>query len=245
MDSAHYKVILSYNGLDFAGFQRQKDERTVQGEFEESLRRIGWHAKSIQAAGRTDAGVHARAQVVSFQLDWEHSTDDLRNALNYYLPRDMAVQSVMVVPANFHPRFDAKLRHYRYNCFCQPVRDPIREVFAWRAWPEVKIDRMNVAAKALIGSHDFIAFGSATSKGGVTVREVFSAEWQQKDDVFQFDITANAFLYHMVRRITFALVAVGQEHAPISLIADNLKSGQCGLTGIAPAVGLVLEGIIY
>ena len=245
MDTAHYKVILSYNGSAFSGFQRQKDERTVQGELEESLRRIGWHAKSIQAAGRTDAGVHARAQVVSFQLEWKHSTDDLRNALNYYLPRDMAVKSVKMAPASFHPRFDARVRHYQYKCFCQPVRDPIHEVFAWRVWPGMKIDRMNTAAKDLIGSHDFIAFGSATSEGGVTVREVFSAEWKQQNDVYMFDITANAFLYHMVRRITFALVAVGQGDAPVSMIADSLESGQCGLTGIAPAAGLVLEGIIY
>jgi len=245
MGTAHYKVILSYNGSKFAGFQRQRDERTVQGEFEKSLRKIGWQAKSILGAGRTDAGVHARGQVVSFQLEWDHSTKDLRNALNYYLPRDMAARSVSVTPESFHPRFDAKIRSYRYTCICQPVRDPIREVFSWRIWPEFDLDRMNSAAKALIGSHDFLAFGSATSKGGTTVREVFSAEWVKKGEGYGFDITANAFLYHMVRRITFTLVAVGQGEAPLSLIADSLKNGKCELTGIAPAAGLVLEGITY
>ncbi len=245
MGTAHYKVILSYNGSKFAGFQRQRQERTVQGEFEKSLRKIGWQDKSILGAGRTDAGVHARGQVVSFQMEWDHSIEDLRNALNYYLPRDIAAQSVSVVPMSFHPRFDARVRFYRYTCICQPVRDPIRELVTWRVWPEVDVDRMNNAAQSLIGSHDFIAFGSATSEGGSTRREVFSADWTKEDDVYRFDISANAFLYHMVRRITFALVAVGQGEAPQSLIIDSLKNGRCELTGIATAAGLVLERVNY
>lgn len=245
MDAALYKIILSYNGSAFAGYQRQLEARTVQGEFETSLRTIGWRGQTILGAGRTDAGVHARAQVISFQLDWKHSTEDLRNALNYYLPKDMAVQSVAEVPADFHPRFDAKSRHYRYHIFCQPVRDPIREVFAWRVWPPVEINRMNTAANKLLGSHDFAAFGSAVSKGGVTVREVFLAVWRQDGDQCQFDIRANAFLYHMVRRITFLMVNIGQDEAPVRLISDGLETGQLELTGLAPAEGLVLEEVYY
>lgn len=245
MDSAHYKIILTYNGSGFAGFQRQLDTRTVQGDFETGLRKIGWKDSSIRAAGRTDAGVHARAQVVSFRLNWNHSLTDLRNALNYYLPRDMAVQSVAEVTADFHPRFDAKSRRYRYHFFCQPVRDPIREVFAWRVWPPVEFDRMAQAAQALIGLHDFNAFGSPTSDGGTTRREVFSTDWQRQDDEYQFDITANAFLYHMVRRITFVLVAIGQQEASETLVEESLKSGEMALTGLAPAEGLVLEEVRY
>ena len=245
MGIAPYKVILSYNGSAFAGFQRQNDERTVQGEFEKSLRKMGWDGHSILAAGRTDAGVHAKAQVVSFQLEWNHSVEDLRNALNYYLPNDMAVQRVDETPEGFHPRFDAKARHYVYHCFCSPVRDPIREVFAWRVWPQVELDRMNLAAQELLGSHDFAAFGSPTSESGVTVREVFSAKWQQIGDELQFSIIANAFLYHMVRRITFTLVSIGQGESPVSLITDSLAAGSLDVTGLAPAEGLVLEEIIY
>ena len=245
MDSAHYKIILTYNGSDFAGFQRQLDTRTVQGDFEAGLRKIGWKDSSILAAGRTDAGVHARAQVVSFRLNWDHTLTDLRNALNYYLPRDMAVQSVTQVSADFHPRFDAKTRRYRYHLFCQPVRDPIREVFAWRVWPPVEFDRMAQAAQALIGCHDFNAFGSPTSEGGTTQREVFSADWQQQNDEYQFDITANAFLYHMVRRITFVLVAIGQQEASETFVEESLESGEMALTGLAPAEGLVLEEVCY
>lgn len=245
MGFAHYKVILSYNGTAFAGFQRQLNERTVQGEFEAGLRQIGWTGKRILAAGRTDAGVHARGQVVSFMLDWEHNSDDLVRALNYSLPQDMAVQEASEVPADFHPRYDASSRRYRYSLICQPERDPLRETFAWRVWPSVQIEGMNGAAADLIGSHDFKAFGSATTESGVTVREVFSAKWQGDGDAYRFDITANAFLYHMVRRITFALVKVGQGEAPETLIADSLSAGEFPLTGLAPAEGLVLEEVRY
>lgn len=245
MGLAHYKVILSYNGTAFAGFQRQLNERTVQGEFEAGLRQIGWTEKSIRAAGRTDTGVHARGQVVSFRLNWEHETEDLVKALNYYLPQDMAVWSACEVPEDFHPRYGAKRRRYRYSLICQPERDPLREVFAWRVWPQIKIDRMNAAAADLIGSHDFKAFGSATTESGVTIREVFSAEWRKVGEVYQFDITANAFLYHMVRRITLVLVKIGQGEAPDTLIAESLRSGSLPLTGLAPAEGLVLEEVSY
>jgi len=245
MGIAHYKIILTYNGSAFAGFQRQDDERTVQGEFETGLRKMGWQGKSILGAGRTDAGVHARGQVVSFNLRWEHTTQDLQNALNYYLPKDMAALSVEVVHHQFHPRFDAKSRHYCYYAFCQSVRNPLREGFAWRVWPAIDINRMNRAAEALIGVHDFTPFGSPTSEGGATTREVFSAKWSQEGEILKFNISANAFLYHMVRRITFALVAVGQAEAEINLIGDSLESGQLKLRGLAPAEGLVLEEVIY
>ncbi len=245
MGSAHYKVTLSYNGSAFAGFQRQADVRTVQGEFEKGLRQIGWQDQSILGAGRTDAGVHARGQVVSFQLDWEHTAEDLRNALNYYLPGDMAVRAVAEVPADFHPRFDAKSRTYRYHIFCQDVRDPLREDFAWRVWPALNIERTHVPTLALIGPHDFKAFGSPVTDGGTTNREVFTAAWQQDSDMYRFTITANAFLYHMVRRITLALVTISQGKAPEKLIEESLRTGEFPYTGLAPAEGLVLEEVRY
>ncbi len=245
MGAALYKIILAYNGSAFAGYQRQAEARTVQAELERALQQIGWGGSHVLAAGRTDAGVHARGQVVSFQLDWAHTTEDLRNALNHYLPQDMAVRAVSEAPDGFHPRYDAKWRQYRYRIYCQPVRDPLRMNFAWQVWPEVQVDLMNAAAENLVGSRDFRAFGSAMTEGGPTVREVFSALWSGEDDEWQFDIAANAFLYHMVRRITFALVKIGQGEAPVSLITDGLHSGELGLAGLAPAEGLVLEAVEY
>ncbi|MBW6466837.1 MAG: tRNA pseudouridine(38-40) synthase TruA [Brevefilum sp.] len=245
MGLAHYKIILAYNGSAFAGFQRQVEARTVQAEFEEALRKIGWEGTHILGAGRTDAGVHARGQVVSFQLDWRHTPEDLGNALNYYLPREMAVNAVSEVATDFHPRYDARSRRYCYRIFCQPVRDPLREDFAWRIWPPVQLERMNQAVAHLVGVHDFRAFGSPMTEDGATVREVFNAEWTGAADEYQFDISANAYLYHMVRRITFALVTIGQGEAEESLILESLTSGELTLTGLAPAAGLVLQEVVY
>jgi len=245
MGAALYKIILAYNGSAFAGYQRQAEARTVQSELEGALQQIGWGGSHVSAAGRTDAGVHARGQVVSFQLDWAHTTEDLRNALNHYLPRDMSVRSVSEAPDGFHPRYDAKWRHYCYRIYCQPVRDPLRMNLAWQVWPGVRVELMNAAAKNLVGTHDFKAFGSAMTEGGPTVREISSAVWSGQGDEWQFDIIANAFLYHMVRRITFTLVKIGQGEAPASLITGGLQSGELGLTGLAPAEGLVLEAVEY
>jgi tRNA pseudouridine38-40 synthase len=183
--------------------------------------------------------------VVKFNLDWAHGTDDLRDALNYFIPRDMAVRSVMEAASDFHPRFDAKQRHYRYSLFCQPVRDPLRENIAWRVWPTLDLSLMKAPTKALIGSHDFKAFGSPTTKGGTTIREVFSTAWQKEGDTFTFDIIGNAFLYHMVRRIVMALATIGQGDAPQEMIEESLHTGELPFTGLAPAEGLVLEDVRY
>lgn len=245
MESVHYKIILLYNGRDFAGFQLQADARTVQGELETCLRKLGWQGRHILAAGRTDAGVHARGQVVSFFLEWGHGKDDLCSALNYYLPEDMAVQMVTEVAPDFHPRFDAVSRRYRYLVYCQPYRDPLREAVAWRVWPEVNIERMNSAGQALNGRHDFAAFGSPTSEGGSTIREVFSASWEKTGDEYCFDILANAYLYHMVRRIVFVLVSIGQGDAPVETVEKGLEQGSLEIDGLAPPEGLVLQEVNY
>lgn len=245
MGLAHYKLILAYKGTAFAGFQRQAEVITVQAAFESALGKLGWQGDHVLSAGRTDAGVHARGQVVSFHLDWKHSTEDLQNALNHYLPDDMAVRDVCVAEDGFHPRYSAKSRQYRYQVYCQPVRDPLREAFAWRVWPPVSVELMNEAAVSFVGSHDFKAFGSPMTDHGVTVREVFSAQWFRYQDEWHFDISANAFLYHMVRRIVFLLVSIGQEKAPPNLVADALSTGKLELTGLAPAAGLYLQEVKY
>ncbi len=135
---ARYQVILSYDGTGFCGFQRQAKDRkgrSLQAEFEAALSRIGWQGKSILAAGRTDTGVHAQGQVVAFDLEWRHTLQDLRAALNANLPSSMAVRTAAQVRENFHPRYDALSRRYQYRIFCQESRDPLRDRFSWRIWP--------------------------------------------------------------------------------------------------------------
>ena len=114
---ARYQIILAYDGTDFQGFQRLKGGRSVQGEVEAALRRLNWAGKAILSAGRTDAGVHASGQVIAFDLDWAHSPETLRQALNAYLPEDVAAQAVKLAAPGFHPRYDALARTYHYRIF--------------------------------------------------------------------------------------------------------------------------------
>ncbi|MEW6567239.1 MAG: tRNA pseudouridine(38-40) synthase TruA [Chloroflexota bacterium] len=242
-----YKITLAYDGTEFEGFQRLgPGRRTVQGTLEDALRRLGWQGRSIRAAGRTDAGVHARGQVVDFELQWKHDLGLLVTALNAHLPADVAAVEAGVAPAGFHPRFSASRRRYRYWLLCAPRRDPLQERFAWRVWPEPALEPMQQAAQALVGERDFGAFGAAPIPGGHTVRRVFVASWERLDASWAFDIEANAFLHHMVRRLVAALVDVGRGRKSPEDIEAALANPASPWEGkMAPARGLCLETVLY
>jgi len=252
---ARYQLTLAYDGTDFFGSQRQANRRTVQGELERALCKEGGTGRSILMAGRTDTGVHATGQVASFDLDWSHTDEELVRALNATLPFDMAGYRARMAHPTFHPRFDASARSYRYKLFCQPVRDPIRERFAWRVWPPIGGEVLPETAKLFLGTHDYSAFGSPTTPRGGTVRTVMKAEWSQPreaEDEWHFDVQADAFLYRMVRRLVFVQVAVAQGRLsagriaasladPVSTGAKNEKTP----AGLAPAHGLTLVEVAY
>ena len=248
---ARYQMILAYDGTRFLGSQRQAKSRTVQSELEKALRKLGWPGRSVTLAGRTDTGVHAAGQVAAFDLDWGHAESDLLRALNANLPLDMAAKIVRIAPPGFHPRFDAISRLYRYRLFCQPVRDPLREKFAWRVWPGVDGDRLIDAALLFVGQHDFAAYGTPPRAGGSTVRTVMDASWEARKDEWQFEVQANAFLYRMVRRLVFVQVALAQGKVSTETIARSL-AGQVQdaewsklPAGLAPAQGLTLVEVTY
>jgi tRNA pseudouridine38-40 synthase len=241
---ARYKVILAYDGTAFSGMQRQANSRSVQAEVEKALRKLGWRQASITAAGRTDAGVHASEQVVAFDLDWRHKPADLLNALNAELPREMAAKKVSVAKAEFHPRFDAKKRTYEYRLFCQPQRDPLRERYAWRVWPAVRLTSLQAASRQLLGERDFAAFGTPPKKGAGTVRKIYGARWRKAaKDEFVFEVTANAFLYHMVRHMVGLQVAVAQSGAKNRI--KKTLDGKSKVRELAPAHGLTLVSVEY
>ncbi len=250
---ARYKLTLAYDGTDFFGSQRQAKSRTVQGELEKALCKLGWTGRSVILAGRTDTGVHATGQVASVDLDWSHADDDLVRALNATLPADMAVHEARMAHAKFHPRFDATSRRYRYRLFCHPLRHPTRERFAWRVWPEIDGDTLATVAQLFLGAHDFSAFGSPTTPKGTTVRTVMKAEWLPVEDgIWQFEVQADAFLYRMVRRLVFVQVAVTQRKVPAVAIAHSLaEQSAAGArsetlpAGLAPAHGLTLVEVTY
>ena len=242
---AHYKLILAYEGTEYHGFQRQKNNNSVQAEFEAALRELGWSGRAVMPAGRTDSGVHARGQVISFSLDWKHGTETLVTALNAHLPADIAVQAAEEVPLAFHPRYDALSRTYRYQLYAQMARNPLVDRFSWRLNVMPDLEKMNRAAELLLGEHDFRAFGKALKEDATTVRKLFSAEWQGDGQQAAFTICGNAFLYHMVRRIVFVVVQVGLGNLPEEIVSRGLESGETGIVSLAPARGLTLLEVAY
>jgi tRNA pseudouridine38-40 synthase len=252
---ARYQIILAYDGTQFLGSQRQTCSRTVQGELEKALRKLGWAGQSVILAGRTDTGTHASGQVAAFDLDWGHGLDHLHKALNSHLPHDMAVREVKLALDTFHPRYDASSRHYRYRLFCAGGRDPLRERYAWRVWPAV--NNLLPLAEIWPGKHDFAAFGSPSRKNGSTMRTVLSAEWQNHGDEWTFEIQADAFLYRMVRRLVFVQVAVGLGRLSAETLVLALNKGTAFAgeineepqnripASLAPACGLTLVEVCY
>jgi len=252
---ARYQIIIAYDGTHFLGSQRQATSRTVQGELEKALRKLGWDGQSVYLAGRTDTGTHATGQVAACDLDWGHGLDDLLKALNAHLPRDIAVREVKLAANAFHPRFDASSRHYRYRLFCAGVRDPLRERYAWRVWPAVT--DLTPLAAIWLGTHNFGAFGTPPRVAGSTVRKLLSAEWQNRGDEWTFDIQADAFLYRMVRRLVYVQIAVGQGRLLAEMLIRALEMNP-DLTrevrketesripaSLAPASGLTLVEVCY
>jgi len=249
---ARYQVILAYDGTAYCGFQRQVHSQTVQAVVEQALRCIGWRGRTILAAGRTDTGVHATGQVVAFDLEWNHSEQDLLAALNANLPHDVAGSSVRMVTAKFHPRYDAVTRLYRYRIYCQPTRDPLLDRYAWHVWPELDLKSMQAGAGYVLGTHDFAAFGNPPRKGGSTIRRVTKANWEpilsDNPDVLrlEFEIAADGFLNRMVRRLVYLQVEIGHCRQAPEVVSKYLKApSRIMVTGQAPPNGLTLVEVTY
>ncbi len=244
---ALYQAILAYDGTDFLGFQRQAQGRTVQGEVETSLRQLGWQEEAIRYAGRTDRGVHARGQVIAFDLAWRHSPEALQKALNALLPADIAVDNVRPAAADFHPRYAAVARRYIYYLYTAPVRHPWWRRYAWQVQGALSAEALTSAAAAFLGRKDFAALGTPPNPHGTTVRTVYKAAWARLGpQAWAFDVVADAFLYRMVRRMVALQVAVAQGRMPAWAFQQALETPpKAPLQGLAPPQGLFLEAVCY
>lgn len=243
---ARYQVNLVYDGTLFCGFQRQSKQRTVQSVVEEALRQLGWQGISLLAAGRTDTGVHASGQVIAFDLEWNHSEWALQQALNASLPADVAVYEVKLAQVDFHPRYAACGRCYRYRLYQSATRDPLRERYAWRVWPELDRSRLEQTAILLSGTHDFGAFGTPPHAGRSTYRHIYRASWSGSGDELYFDVTGNAFLYRMVRRLVGVQVRIAQNRLPLEALSSYLeRPDESRVLELAPPQGLTLVKVSY
>lgn len=243
-----FRATLAYDGSAYYGFQRQKNARpTIQEQVELALQHISNSEQRaiIHGAGRTDTGVHATGQVIAFDLEWKHTCEQLRSAINANLPDDIAVTQVAVTTVEFHPRFDAKSRRYIYRCYCAEVRDPMRRLQALHLKKMPDVGKMQEAANLLVGTQDYRTFGSPPS-GNNAVRTIFEADWQSVNDELHFSIMGNAFLYRMVRRIVGTLLLVGNETITIKEFRDIVASRDSARAGSAVAPhGLTLVAVNY
>lgn len=242
-----YGAVVEYDGTDFYGFQLQAEARTVQGEIEKCLERITQRSIRVSAAGRTDAGVHATGQVIAFNVAWKHALADLQRAINANLPADIVCSELyQILSPDFHPRFSAISRTYQYHILNQPWPSAVQRRYVYHVDRPLNIDLMRQASQLLLGSHDFASFGKPP-QGSNTVRQVTEAEWQLESDGYLiFRITANAFLYRMVRKIVATLVQVGLGIIPFASILEILKARDLNRSAPpAPACGLYLVKVIY
>ncbi|MEA3310318.1 MAG: tRNA pseudouridine(38-40) synthase TruA [Chloroflexota bacterium] len=239
------KAIVAYDGTEYKGFQIQKDVPTVQEELERVLTQLATVPIRILFAGRTDAGVHATGQVIAFDLIWQHNLGNLHRGMNALLSEQIAIKGLEQVAEDFHPRFDAVRRSYRYKIYRAVVRNPLVGRYSLHISTELSVLAMQKAAQSLIGIHDFGAFGTPP-QGNITVREIFDASWQRADDWLIFDITANAFLYRMVRILVGTMLRVGSNSLTGEEFREMLRTQNRRKAGPAVAAqGLTLEAVAY
>jgi tRNA pseudouridine38-40 synthase len=237
-----YRARVEYDGTDFAGFQIQPNARTVQGELENALARLGnGERQRVDGAGRTDAGVHASGQVIAFTYVGRLAGAELEPALNGILPPDVAVRDVRRVPARFHPRYAARYREYRYTVWNGP-RSPLRERYALRVRTPLDTAAMARAGSAFVGRHDFSAFGAADRQ---PVRTVHAVRVRRDGRQVTIDVTADAFLRGMVRRMVALLLEVGRGRVNEAAVTAALADRRPALDGAAaPAKGLCLRRVV-
>jgi tRNA pseudouridine38-40 synthase len=244
MNLKNIKLLLEYDGTSFAGWQVQPGQRTVQGVLEEALQKITGDRVALTGSGRTDAGVHASGQVANFRTERDIPLKAFNQGMNAILPGDVAVLAAEEAEPDFHARFGAKSRRYRYQIVTR--RSPLLERYAWRMTYPVKFGVMPELCQVISGKHDFTAFASAQAEVENFNVHVTHAEWRDLGGVLSFEIRADRFLHNMVRILVGTMVdaARGQiEPGSVREILESRDRSRAGKT--APACGLCLVKVEY
>lgn len=259
----HIRLVVEYDGTELCGWQRQVNGPTVQGHLEAALGKLLAHEANVVGASRTDAGVHARGQVASFRTERPIPLHGIRRGLNSLLPAAIAVVEASEVPDDFHPRFSATGKHYRYLVLTRGDRSPRWRSRAWHHPGPLDLAAMRQAAAALIGEHDFAAFRAAGCTAKTTRRRIDEIAiapagepgppdpagepaGNAEPPLVALDVRGNAFLRNMVRILAGTLVEVGAGRRPANQVAEILASKDRTRAGItAPAHGLELVSVGY
>jgi len=239
-------LILEYDGTDFAGWQLQPNGRSVQGEVEAALEKLLGEFVRVQSAGRTDAGVHARAMPVHFRTARDLPLSAFRDGLNCLLPDDVAVREAREMPTGFHARFQAAGKWYRYTLDRRTVRSPLAGRNSWLVRGMLDLTRMREAARLLTGEYDFGAFRSSGCAARETVRSLESVELCEDGDFLHIDVRGSGFLRNMVRLMVGTLVEIGKGKRPVDDIPRLLAREPGVRAGVnAPPQGLCLMEVYY
>jgi len=237
---------IEYDGTAYNGWQRQRTGLGVQQVLERALSEVADEAIEVTCAGRTDTGVHASGQVAHFDTTADRSDRGWLLGANSNLPDDVNVSWAKPVSDEFHARFSAVSRSYRYRILNQLVRSALDRLRAWWVYQDLDHERMHEAAQVLLGQHDFSAFRAAGCQASTAVRKISSIRVERDGNWILLDVTANAFLQHMVRNITGSLAAVGsgeEDVAWLSAVLDSRDRTQGGVA--APPHGLTLVRVLY
>lgn len=240
-----YRLDLSYDGSRYKGWQAQDDQQTIQAVLEEVLGRIFKVRPSLSAAGRTDAGVHARHQVAAFRAPFFLDPPKLLRALNALLPQDIRVWDARLAEEGFHPRRSARARCYEYWVAPRPRVEPWLRQRCW-AWPRaVHLDRLEAMASLVLGERDFSAFCPRSDPSPSKRRQVFQSHWRVEAGFLVYRITANAFLWNMVRRLVGAMVRLSGRADGVELFIAMRDNPPERVPPPAPPWGLYLHEVIY
>lgn len=243
----NFKLIIEYDGASYHGWQRQKDMRSIQGEIEKAIETMTGRKIALIGSGRTDAGVHALAQVANFQCDTELPPITLLRGLNGLLHNDIVIKACSLMPGSFHARYDVKSKTYIYKILNRTLPIAISRQYAWHIKKKLDLEAMRSAIFCLRGTHDFKAFEGAGSPRSNSIRSIKKAALiEEKDGYLLIEVTANGFLRFMVRNIVGTLVKVGLGKTTSEKFREILLSkdrSQAGAT--APSHGLFLKSVRY
>ena len=239
------KITIQYNGKNYCGWQKQNNSPGIQGTIEKAIFDITREEVKITGSGRTDAGVHALGQVANFKTNSQIPVDRIPNALNAKLPKDISIVKAEEVDEDFHSRYSAKKKTYRYQIYNSLYRSPIYADISYPVKYDLDIDKMKKEAKSLIGTYDFKGFMSSGSSVTDTVRTIYNIEVSKSEDLIIIEIEGNGFLYNMVRIIAGTLVDIGRGRITekMSTIIESKSRSMAGHT--APAHGLFLKKVDY
>ena len=250
--SRNLKLTLAYDGSGFAGWQVQPDAETVQGTLASVIGRLSGEKVLPQGSGRTDAGVHALAQVATFATQSAIPTANFQKALNDLLPPAIRVLGVEEVPPEFHARKSARAKTYRYRIYRGMVCPPFVANYVWHFPYPLDEKAMKLAAQEVVGEHDFTSFAAVDPERGLedqvrsNVRTIFSSTWEQCDQEFVYTVRGNGFLHHMVRNLVGTFMLVGKGTLAVEDIGRILAAQSRSVAGpTAPASGLFLVGVEY